>query len=236
MIAAACESVDEDATDFGTEAHLAALDASVASICGDRPLLLGAHSMGSTLALRWATRHPGRVRRIVCIGAPVWSSRREAVDALGATGPMARALLHDERVAKKLCKLSCAHRTLAGWAAATVAPRWPVPIARQASLHTWKAYEQTVHQQVLHEDWQILFEQLDRASVPVTLCWGSSDSIGDVDYAEQVASNLAGVEVRRIPGADHTLPAARPELVPALLERAGDGVLAESRPALRRLS
>lgn len=176
--------------------------------------------MGSTLALRWATRHLATVRRIVCMGAPMWPSRGHALDALGAAGPMARALLHDEGLARKLCELSCAHRTLAGWAAAAIAPRWPVPIARQASLHTWEAYEQAIQQQVLHDDWLHLLQGLDRARLPVTLVWGENDPIGDADYAEQVTADLAHVEVVRIAGEDHTLPAARPDLLPALLERA----------------
>lgn len=49
--------------------------------------------------------------------------------------------------------LNCAHQTLAGWAAATMEPSRPVPVARQASLHTWEAYEQAIQQRVLRDDW-----------------------------------------------------------------------------------
>ena len=213
-------SLDRQATDFGSDAHLSALDEAIDRACGDRPLLLGAHSMGSTLALRWAVRNPTRVGRIVCLGAPIWPNTDAATAALGGTGPMARALLIDGRLAQRLCELNCAHRNLSGCVAAAIAPRWPVPIARQASLHTWEAYVQAVHQQILHDDRPTLLRRLDEARIPVEMVWGDKDPIGDVDYAEQLASEIPHLTVRRISNADHTLPASRPQLLPSLLQAA----------------
>ncbi|WCO68049.1 alpha/beta hydrolase [Iamia majanohamensis] len=211
-------SLDRQATDFGSDAHLSALDEAIDRACGDRPLLLGAHSMGSTLALRWAARNPTRVGRIVCLGAPIWPSSHAANEALGGMGPMARALLIDGRLAQSLCELNCAHRNLSGCVAATIAPRWPIPIARQASLHTWEAYVQAVHQQILHADWLPLLRRLDEARIPVEMVWGDQDPIGDVGYAKQLASEIPHLTVRRIGKADHTLPASRPRLLPSLLQ------------------
>lgn len=203
-------SRDESASDFGTDAHLAALIRVVDEILGDRPLRIGAHSMGSTLALRVAATLGDRVERVMCLGAPLWRDPRAEV---GATGPMARAFLLDERVAVRACALSCHHRKASGWLAAVGAPRWPVPIARQASLHTWPAYHQAMESQILSVDWPRLLAAVDACGVPVTLAWGDRDRVGDPAYARDLASGLDHIDVEIIPGADHTAPIARPHIL-----------------------
>ena len=131
---------------------------------------------------------------------------------------MARALVLNERVARFACALSCRHRKLAGSIAAVIAPRWPIPIARQASLHTWPAFHQTVEQQVLHDEWLPLLQRLDTAGVPVRLVWGDRDPVADHVYAALLAGLLSNVTVQIIEGADHTLPTAQPDLIVELSE------------------
>ena len=203
-----------ESPDFGTEEHLAALEAVIDEVLDDRQLLIGAHSLGSTLALRLAERMPDRIERVVCLGAPIWSDPRAAI---GAAGPMERAFLLNERIAAWGCRWMCRHRSAAGWIAAAAAPRWPIPIAREASLHTWPAYRQTMQHQVLGVDWPTLLSAVGHHEVPVTLAWGSDDSIGDPTYARGLTENLDTIEIAIIAGADHTVPAARPELLTAWL-------------------
>lgn len=215
------QSLDEGRDDFGTSAHLAAIDAVVARTLGDRPLLIAAHSMGSTLALRWAALHPDRVEQVICVGPPIWRSRAAARSAIGNASSMSRIFVLDERTARRACAISCRHRSLAGWIAAVVAPRWPIPIARNASRHTWAAYSQTLEAQVLHDDWPALVHGLDDAGVAVRLVWGDEDRVGDHDYAQELAGALAHVDVRVVAGADHTLPAARPDVIVELAGQPG---------------
>lgn len=217
------QSLDEHRDDFGTSAHLAAIDAVVAGALGDRPLFIAAHSMGSTLALRWAALHPDRVEQVICLGPPIWPSRAAARKAIGNASPMSRIFVLDERTARRACALSCRHRALAGWITAAVAPRWPIRIARNASRHTWASFSQTLEAQVLHDDWPALLRGLDEAGVTVRLVWGDRDPIGDREYARELASALPNVDIRVIPGADHTLPAARPELIVELADQPARG-------------
>ncbi|MGI8938746.1 MAG: alpha/beta fold hydrolase [Iamia sp.] len=203
-------SRDEEREDFGTDAHLDALIGVVDEVLGDRPLRIGAHSMGSTLALRLAAALGDRVERVMCLGAPVWPDPRAAV---GATGPMARAFLLDHEVAARACALSCRHRELSGWLAAAGAPRWPVPIARQASLHTWPAYQQSMEGQILAVEWADLLASVDAAGIALTLAWGDHDPIGDPGYARTLSGGLDCVRVDIVADADHTIPTARPDLL-----------------------
>ena len=212
-------SLDEGESDFGTEAHLAALDFAVTELLGDLPIDVVAHSMGSALALRWADRHPDRVRRVVCIGAPMWSSPARAAERLAETSTLARLLLADQRLARRVCQFNCEHRTASGWLSAAMAPRWPITIARQASLHTWDAYQQTLDEQVFQTPWSDLLTRLDGAEVAVQLVWGDHDPVGDSGFATEAGENLRHVSVSTVPGADHTLPSARPGLIVDLLQR-----------------
>lgn len=183
--------------------------------------------MGSTLALRWACRHPGRVTQVVCIGPPIWASRAAARAAIEHANPMARAFALDKRLARRACALSCRHRALSGWLAALMAPRWPLTVARQASLHTWPAYRQTMEQQILDVNWEALLARLDQGGIPVLLIWGDHDTVGDREYAQGIARALANVEVRIVPGADHTLPASHPGLI---VEASNPPAAAQARP------
>lgn len=127
-------SLDEKRYDFGTSEHLAAIDAVVAGALGDRPLLIVAHSMGSTLALRWAALHPDRVEQVICVGPPIWPSRAAARRAIGNASPMSRIFVLDERIARRACALSCRHRALAGWTALReLGPSAPTPRRRSRS-------------------------------------------------------------------------------------------------------
>lgn len=204
-------SLDEHRTDFSTTAHLDALDNLIDHELGHRSIRIGAHSMGSALALRWAAANPDRIDRVVCIGAPLWPDAERAKAALGTLGPMGKSLVLDDRLARAVCSFNCRHRTLAGLLAAAFAPRWPIPVARQASLHTWPAYITALEDQIINCPWHQLLDKLAENLVPVRLIRGEDDTIGDRSCFLEAASR-PGVDVIIVPG-DHTLPTAEPNLL-----------------------
>lgn len=208
-------SLDEGRTDFSTSAHLDALDRVIDRELDGKMIRIGAHSMGSALALRWAERHPDRVERVVCVGAPIWPSPDAARASLGRLGPMARSLLLDRKIAQAVCSFSCRHRTLSGVISAVVAPRWPIQIARQASLHTWPAYIGALEEQIIDCPWSELIDALATDDIGVHLIRGDGDGIGDADHIARIATS-PGVEATTVPG-DHTLPASDPQLLADLL-------------------
>lgn len=210
-------SLDEGRGDFSTAAHLAALDALIDHELGDRRIRIGAHSMGSALALRWAAANPHRVERVVCVGAPMWPDADSATAALGALGPMGKSLVLDDGLARAVCSFNCRHRSLAGLLSAAVTPRWPIAVARQASLHTWPAYIAALEEQIINCPWSELLATLAEQGVPVHLIKGDRDTIGDVELLDEIAT-WPGVDVSIVDG-DHTLPAADPHLLANHLSR-----------------
>lgn len=208
-------SLDEERDDFSTAAHLDALDEIIDRELDGKRLHLGAHSMGSALALRWAARNTAMVDRVVCLGAPAWPDPAAARRSLGRLGPMSRALLVDDRAARAMCEFSCQHRALAGMVSAAVAPRWPIPIARQASLHTWPAYIQALEEQIIDCPWDDLLMAVVDGGVEVRFVHGNRDSIGDISFLRSLAATH-GFDLAFVDG-DHTLPAADPDLLSELL-------------------
>lgn len=190
-----------------------AVDEVVHELARGRPVVLGAHSMGASIALQWAANNPVRVRRVVCMGAPLWPSAPAARRAIAGTGLMARVFVLNQRIAHQICRINCSQRVLSGWVAVALAPKWPVPIARQASLHTWDSYHRAFTDHVLATDWEGLLKELNDHEVKVLLMWGSEDLVGDPSYAERVTADLRNVSIEMVEGTDHTLPASRPDLL-----------------------
>ncbi len=204
-------SLDEQRTDFSVAAHLEALEDLITSTLGDRRIRVGAHSMGSALALHWAAAHRDRVDRVVCIGPTIWADPAAARAGLGELGPMGRALALDGRIAQAVCSFNCRHRAIAGLLSAAIAVSWPIPIARQASLHTWPAYRHAVEDLIIDCPWSELLRSLAEASVPVSLIRGADDPVGDPAAIRSLADRF-GIETTVVEG-DHSLPASHPTLL-----------------------
>jgi pimeloyl-ACP methyl ester carboxylesterase len=205
-------SMDVRRRSFPVEAHLEALDQCAAG-CGllaSTRWTIGAHSMGSALALRWAVRHRDRVVRVVCWGAPVHRSPDAALARLSGS-TMARLFAFDTEMASRACAVSCRHRTVAGWLSVLAEPRLPVPVARAAPLHTWPAYRDAVRHLVIDTDWDGVITACADAGIETRLVWGDRDRIGDRTRALEIASGAGLTTVVTISGADHRLPMTHPQ-------------------------
>ncbi|MEO6654367.1 MAG: alpha/beta hydrolase [Ilumatobacteraceae bacterium] len=204
-------SMDEARESFDVEEHLDALDelAERTGLFDSARWTLGAHSMGVSLALRWAARHPDRSVRVVGFGAPVYRSPEQARRHI-AVSAMARLFAFDTALAERACALSCRHRAAAGWLSVVAEPRLPIPIARAASMHTWPAYRDAVRHLVLDVDWAAALRACDEHGIEVDLVWGGNDRIGDRAFAGQLidAGRLSRLVV--LEEGDHRLPLTHP--------------------------
>lgn len=210
-------SLDETRTSFSPDNHLDALEAALRKLgLADRPVRIGAHSMGSALAMRWIQRDTTPITSVVCFGPPVYRTSAAIDRTIASSGLMARAFILNTRWAQAACHLNCSHRRLAGIAAAAASPQLPVPIARAASLHTWPAYRDAMDQLVRDTNWQDALHQSLTADIPVALVWGEHDRIGDRDFT----ATLPHVALNTVPGAGHHLPMTHPTLCLEHLTRA----------------
>ncbi len=203
-------SLDESRSTFPVDAHLDALD-DMADRLGlfDCRWRIGAHSMGSSLALRWAARHAERVERVVCWGPPMYPTPGVARSEVSGS-MMARLFVLDTRWAARACALSCRNRVAAGWVTAALQPSIPVPVARAVSSHTWPAYRDAMRDLILNVPWRDLLAELDHHDLDVRLVWGTNDDVGDDQYARAAVQELRQTTLVRVDGADHYLPMSQP--------------------------
>jgi pimeloyl-ACP methyl ester carboxylesterase len=205
-------SMDESRSSFSVDEHLDALD-QLAGRLGlfDRRWTIGAHSMGSALALCWAARHRERVERVVCWGAPIYPSPEAARTQISGS-VMTRLFVLDTNLAERACAINCRHRTAAGWLTAAFEPTLPVPIARAVSLHTWPAYRDAMRHLVVDTDWRQLLNGLDTNGISVELVRGTKDTVGDHHQVEAITAGSAHSVLTLIEDAGHHLPMTHPEI------------------------
>lgn len=206
-------SLDEHRTDFSLDAHVDAIDGVIESLgLGRSRILIAAHSMGSSVALAWAARHADRAIGVVLWGPPVYPAIDAAEKIADEVGGMSKLLMADNDWSRRLCRLNCEHRRIAGWLMAAAAPRWPTDVSRRASVHTWEAFDRSLHELVLEADWRSLFA----IDTPVTIFRGADDPIGDRIHLTSVARRATIVDVD---GADHHVALTHPHLLFELIER-----------------
>jgi len=168
--------------------------------------VLAAHSMSSAVALTWADRNRHRTDRIYLWGPPIYEDETAAESVVAEYGPMGRLFALDTKWAERACRVNCINRDVSGQAMALMAPKWPTQISRQASRHTWEAYQQSLRSLVLEFNWSRVLP----ASAPVTIFRGTDDPIGDRSHTKKIAGTAKIVDV---PSADHHVALQHPELL-----------------------
>lgn len=193
------------------------------------PLVVAGHSMGGSLALRWAARHAGQVRAVLTFGAPLYLDRAEADARLRSMGRIEAGLAGDRRVARATCDWMCRHRTAASWLTAGYRPDLPVRLARRGVEHTWASYAGAVDGLIRDGGWRPALARLAQGEVEVTLVEGTADPVPVPGRAAALAARLPSVHVAPRPGG-HDLPLTDPiwcaDAIAARLDRRGGGTRA----------
>lgn len=87
--------------------HLDTLDESLLALgLDDHRVVVGAHSIGSALALRWAERRASQIERVVCWGAPMYPSRQALGQHLAGEGFMTKLFVANTEWARRACVLN----------------------------------------------------------------------------------------------------------------------------------
>jgi pimeloyl-ACP methyl ester carboxylesterase len=205
--------------DFSLEAHLDALDAMLADLgLDDVPLTIAGHSMGAVLALHWAARR-SNCRRVVTFSAPLYCDSAEARAHVAQMGLLERFFALETPLAAWTCALMCRYRHAAAWAAVALSPEWPVSLARQGVLHTWRSYLGGMNEIIIDAGWEKAVAELNAAGVPVLLTQGRDDPVPVQGRGEELARRYEVVETLVHPVAGHDLAVSYPDWCVPLLRR-----------------
>jgi len=197
-------SLDTSRTSYTLDDHLDALDQAMeASGLAGRRMVIGGHSMGGMLAVRFAERHLDRVDRVVTWGAPMHNDIARRIAEMGA---IPRLFMMDAKPAQLACRVMCRYRGAAARMAVAARPDIPGAVAAVSVEHSWPSYRGGLRALVIDNEWHRALVALATAGVSMELQWGTEDEIGNPDEVEALMVDMESVKVVRVEGHDHHLP------------------------------
>lgn len=199
---------------FGRDDHADAVIEALDQLGIAEPVRIGAHSLGTVIALRLAVRHSQRVEKITAFGPPLYRNRAAAKARIGAASPMAKLFVLPGSIAQRTCEWTCAHRDTVAKVAQLSHPRLPAALAADAVEHTWRSYSETLDRCLLTGE---PATDLRAAGVPIRLVAGDRDRVVDHEFLRESVVALPNVTLEVWKG-DHRLPLTDPaQCIAALL-------------------
>jgi pimeloyl-ACP methyl ester carboxylesterase len=191
--------------DFSAEGLVDFVEDFLSHVGVDEVQIVG-HDWGATVGLKFARRHPERVRRLVMCNAPAliegfawprfvrwWRTRGVGEMLMGAT---------TRHVLARTLRQGCVDR--GAWTQARIAT-------------VWDQFDQGTQRAILHlvrsAEENMVDSDQNGALPPVTLIWGEDDPWYPPALADAYAARLPGATVERIAGAGHWPWLDRPEVV-----------------------
>lgn len=202
---------------YTADAHADAVAALLDELGAEGPLLVGAHSVGSLVALRLAIRRPDLVAAVVAFSPPIYGSSEAARRELASIDPLAGLFLADAALGEQVCALMCRHPVVSAALVRIAKPTLPAPLAVDRVEHSWASYSETLSNLVLAADAD---EWVDQIGAAVHLVAGADDEAVDLVHLEVLAARHAHVGLEVVEGAGHDLPLRHPDRCLDALRRA----------------
>lgn len=195
--------------DYGVSTQLRAVDRLLEErdFLSREPILVVGHSLGSIVALAWATEHADLADQIVLLSLPYYRTREQAVEQLSRVSWMHRGMLTRNPFIKVLCyALHGRDIPYLGWLTGL-----PPAVAEAGLEHNWMSLSRSLRHAVLDTD----VGSLVRATPEhLTLVHGSEDPVVPLSNLRALMRELPGPpQLVILEGAGHDLPLERPAQV-----------------------
>ena len=218
----------ELADGFGPEAHADLVARTIAEVgVAGQPVVIGAHSLGSLVAIQVARRHPDLVAGIVAFSPPLYADEAAARRCLSRASPLVRLFVARPSLSEAVCGWMCEHQSLAGRLGRMLRPELPAPLAEDQFKHTYRSYSQTLAKVIVSAGAAGWVEDV---RVPIHLVAGSNDHLVDRPFLRQLSERHPKLSLSIWPEAEHELPLTHPaacvteiEQLRASLSRRPDG-------------
>ena len=196
-------------TGYTPDVHADAVADTLRQVGVAGPVVVGAHSVGSLVALRLAVRHPELVMAIVAFAPPLYRNPAAAQRQLARMDPLARVLVLNEAVARRLCSLMCRYPGAAGTVVKATRPGLPGPLAEDRVEHSWASYHETLSNLIISAD---VPAWLGEVHVPVRVVVGDADRTVDLDLLTDLAVARTNLSLQVVAGGGHDLPLTHPQV------------------------
>ncbi|MBE2314916.1 alpha/beta fold hydrolase [Solirubrobacter sp. CPCC 204708] len=180
----------------------------------DGPIDLVGHSLGGSLVIALAERHPERVRKLVLV-APA-GLRRMPAPLARVVGAAAERAIPVRRFGAPLADTEWGRRLL--MSPGTADPASIPPAEVRAMLHA-SAGAERIADALRAAASADLRERLARLPMPVGAIWGERDRIIPSGGVETLLAARPGAPVQRVPGTGHIPMMERPQAFAAALVR-----------------
>jgi pimeloyl-ACP methyl ester carboxylesterase len=201
------KSPHPDDSDYGPDAHADAVLDALERIAAQPPIHVGAHSVGTLVALRIALRRPDWIGSVVAFAPPLYETPEQARAHIVRLGLWVRLFALDTPWARAVCGWMCRHRQTAARLVEWLRRDLPREIARDAVDHTWPSYSRSLRNLVLRAHGA---DDVSRLRVPLHLIAGTDDAVLDLGFLEELARSHGHVRLERWPGG-HDLPLSDPD-------------------------
>ena len=181
---------------YSPAAHLTALRWTTHKITDARSYVLVGHSMGTLLAVDWATLHPEEVASLVLFSLPLFENQQQAREHLQNDSRMVRDLAQLNWYSEASCYFRALYR-LPGM------PEWfgvPKDIYEDGTRHTWNSLSGSMKEIVMADGYK---EKLKALKIPVTIIQGEADSVAPLDHLQTVVASMQNARVVTVPKGGH---------------------------------
>ncbi len=208
------------ASGYSAAAHADAVADALRASGVTAPVVIGAHSLGTLVAIHVADRHPDLVAGVVAFSPPLYPSTERARSCIARADPVVRAFMANDSLGKRLCALMCRYPEASAWLVRAARPDLPAALAADRVEHSWWSYSETMEHVILAADAHHVLAGL---RIPVRLVVGSEDRALDHRFLGTIPGRDRDVELQVIDGAGHDLPLSHPddclEALRAMLQR-----------------
>jgi len=201
--------------DYSPLLHVAAIDNGIAPIAGDRPIVLVGLSMGSLVALTYASLGLHDVRGVVALGTPYYRDEVEARLGLRANA-WTSLCLRTPLIARPLINVTWGLGRRSRWLSTRMRPAIYTPeVARETMMATYHAFSSSTREVLVQARIEPLLDRL--GPTPVAFVHGTADPWCPVERIEQLVRDRPTCTLETIEGAGHNLAVLEPARVASII-------------------
>lgn len=185
--------------EYTLDDQLAAIERTLARMGAADEVTLVAHSFGTIVAAQYAATHPGQIRQVVLLGAPVFANEEEARERIWDMSTLAALFSLRPLIARETCLFMGAFRPQLRWLLPKIMNQYPDAVAADSVEHFWPSISGSI---------DILLERpivvpLQVIGPGTTFIHGRSDSVTPLSRIHEVAAST-GASVIEVDGDHHT--------------------------------